>query len=742
MTPTRTDGADWLYVVGLVLLLALFAAGMALAFKAAQPEVPVSIQATTADDGTPVDPGAGSQALHVPVHPGGEVMATPLSFKLPPSGESDARWVVWVSRGVADTIALEGADWRSPTRDFFHPAPTAGVLASGYVFPLPGDWSGDVQLRLEMRGAMPGSVRVRVLREGAALRLEQRGAVIAAFIYGSLLMLTLLMLALYSAARDRIFLVFCSANVLALLALAAINGHLYQVPLLRAMAWWRGQGLWALGLLAAGAALQLLSRYASTQERHPRVARWVDGYCLLLGLLAAVCLLGWEGTLQWIVTAGPWLVLFTLGCGVLLAAEAARRRVRLAGPIAITLLLVAVALYGGEIGFFAPGTDPIWLHYGYQMVLVVFAATLAVGMVDRVGVYRNQRDEDRQARADSEMRMRHETARASLSDALQSNLQTLGPGDVEWTALRLLLEHLLPHVPVEFAAAVAHGFQGHDICMVMPRSAQAEVDSLVATRRLQLKREAVKRLSLQQPVTAPDRDGIIATEALVPLPIHAPGWGMLMLRRSGEQRFLDEELALAEEMVRLVMVNVEQALSAINLRRSAELDALTGTFNRRTIDQWLQRCFTDAERNDQAVSVLFVDLDHFKRINDDYGHACGDQCLRRVAATLHQSLSAGDLLGRYGGEEFIVILPGRGGAAARVAGERLRQAIQDLRIECEGRTLEVTVSIGLATRLGPDEKPASTVDRADKALYAAKREGRNCVRVAPAVFEGRTGGTA
>src|SRR5690606_445642 len=116
----------------------------------------------------------------------------------------------------------------------------------------------------------------------------------------------------------------------------------------------------------------------------------------------------------------------------------------------------------------------------------------------------------------------------------------------------------------------------------------------------------------------------------------------------------------------------DQAVAAIQLRRSAEVDALTGSFNRRTIDQWMSRAFAEAERDDQPVSVLFIDLDHFKSINDRHGHACGDFCLRNVASVLRGALPEGDLFGRYGGEEFIAVLPGRAGAAARVIGEQLR----------------------------------------------------------------------
>jgi diguanylate cyclase (GGDEF)-like protein len=220
----------------------------------------------------------------------------------------------------------------------------------------------------------------------------------------------------------------------------------------------------------------------------------------------------------------------------------------------------------------------------------------------------------------------------------------------------------------------------------------------------------------------------------VPLQVRAPGWGLLMLQREGGEGFSTEEMALAGEFARLATLHADEALAAYQLRRSAELDALTGAFNRRSIDQWLARAFLDASRRQQALSLLFIDIDHFKSINDRLGHAGGDHCLREVAAALRGALQEGDLLGRYGGEEFIALLPGRAGADAREMGERLRATVERSEIEYEGRGERVTVSIGVATRLERESTPAAAIERADKALYAAKRGGRNCVHVAPAVF--------
>jgi diguanylate cyclase (GGDEF)-like protein len=191
---------------------------------------------------------------------------------------------------------------------------------------------------------------------------------------------------------------------------------------------------------------------------------------------------------------------------------------------------------------------------------------------------------------------------------------------------------------------------------------------------------------------------------------------------------------VAGEFARLTLVGIEHARAAAALQRSAELDALTGTFNRRTIDQWLARGFGEAVRSGHPISVLFIDLDRFKSINDRYGHGCGDACLRAVAQVLHAATGEGDLLGRYGGEEFIAVLPGRGGAAARDIGEQMRLAVECIPFEWEGQRVALTASVGVATRLPDETLPASLVERADKALYVAKRNGRNCVHVAPAVF--------
>ncbi|RZA15062.1 MAG: GGDEF domain-containing protein, partial [Lysobacteraceae bacterium] len=219
---------------------------------------------------------------------------------------------------------------------------------------------------------------------------------------------------------------------------------------------------------------------------------------------------------------------------------------------------------------------------------------------------------------------------------------------------------------------------------------------------------------------------------VVPLRVPAPGWGALVAPLGGRRLLIEDRDALAE-LARVAMLHLDEAQAACQLRHTAERDALTGTLNRRTLDLLVVREFKLA--SSQPLSVLFIDIDWFKRVNDTHGHACGDECLRRVATALRGALRPADSMGRYGGEEFLVLLPGQDGASARVAAERLRQAVERMPVAWQDDVLQLTVSIGLATRRDGDGQPANLLARADKALYRAKHEGRNRVCAASAYVE-------
>ncbi|MGY6567053.1 MAG: GGDEF domain-containing protein [Halomonadaceae bacterium] len=168
--------------------------------------------------------------------------------------------------------------------------------------------------------------------------------------------------------------------------------------------------------------------------------------------------------------------------------------------------------------------------------------------------------------------------------------------------------------------------------------------------------------------------------------------------------------------------------SELKLTRLATVDPLTGLANRaRLIDVFLWEQ-AQARRNGTPLSLLMLDLDRFKRINDEYGHEAGDAVLVAFARMLQQRLREIDLISRFGGEEFLVLLNNTDGKRAFAVAEVLRQSLEQLDIEYQGKILKLTVSIGVA-EYGPDGLDLDTLSRvADKRLYQAKASGRNCVR--------------
>ncbi|TBU86386.1 GGDEF domain-containing protein [Phytopseudomonas dryadis] len=203
--------------------------------------------------------------------------------------------------------------------------------------------------------------------------------------------------------------------------------------------------------------------------------------------------------------------------------------------------------------------------------------------------------------------------------------------------------------------------------------------------------------------------------------------GELAFRR--RQRFSDDELAQLESLLASLLFPLRNALMYRVAIQSALRDPLTDTGNRIAMDQVLQREVELSRRNQQPLSLLMLDLDHFKRINDEHGHGAGDQVLKAVASTLKNQLRNIDMVFRYGGEEFLVLLSGTHREGAAQVGERLRQAIVDLQCVAQGLPIELSISLGCASLL-PGESADSLLRRADSALYSAKRSGRNRLAMA------------
>ncbi len=167
------------------------------------------------------------------------------------------------------------------------------------------------------------------------------------------------------------------------------------------------------------------------------------------------------------------------------------------------------------------------------------------------------------------------------------------------------------------------------------------------------------------------------------------------------------------------------------LEESSRTDGLTKLLNRNHWEYCLSREFKRHDRSDCSVSLIMFDLDHFKAINDNYGHLAGDEVLRRVSDTARDTVRDTDIVGRYGGEEFGIILTDSSLVAAEKLAERLRKNIENLDVEFDGLIIKMTASIGIAEYVGEIEKHEQLIDRADQALYHSKDRGRNCATSYP-----------
>ncbi len=223
----------------------------------------------------------------------------------------------------------------------------------------------------------------------------------------------------------------------------------------------------------------------------------------------------------------------------------------------------------------------------------------------------------------------------------------------------------------------------------------------------------------------PFKTGDEGSVLLLPLTYERELLGMLVLYSGKKESLSSHQIELLELLGNQASSSLANAKLHEEIERMASTDGLTGLFNHRTFQERLSAEFKRRERISVPLSLLLIDIDFFKKINDTYGHPAGDEVLRGVAGVVRETIRNIDIPARYGGEEFAAILPGTDGEGAQSMAERLRTAIAGKTFSIDGKSLEVTVSIGVATSPHDTDNKEGLIEKADQALYHAKRDGRN-----------------
>jgi len=203
----------------------------------------------------------------------------------------------------------------------------------------------------------------------------------------------------------------------------------------------------------------------------------------------------------------------------------------------------------------------------------------------------------------------------------------------------------------------------------------------------------------------------------------------VIIRDITEKRRSHDAVSRANESLRIQLKEIESLQN--HLRELATRDSLTGLFNRRYLDETLERELARAKRYVYDISLMMIDIDHFKRLNDTRGHKAGDQVLKELGNFLLTSVRQGDIVCRYGGEEFLIIMPGVHISDAHARAEKLCADFSNLSVFYEEHKLHATISIGVSVFPSHGNTSDEIISAADSAMYAAKQAGRNTVRVKP-----------
>ena len=510
-----------------------------------------------------------------------------------------------------------------------------------------------------------------------------------------------------------------------------LSAMLSAAGCLLAQPWWRFPGLgdalqhlfavWlanAAGTLFFAPPLLFLRRRDGLEPAIPRRASslevaTVSGATLLT---AALLFLGLNEPHD-LYAAVPYLLIIPLMW------TAARVSLRSAHWLAFGILLLALAGAAGGDGVFRDSPSGLALLNAGMMVLSQSVTLLIMGAL--IAERGSAEERLRRANHGLEEKVAERTAQLAESEASQKQLVNAAP-------FPLVLSRLSDGVITYANERAEHMFKGrlqsmqgltvHDF--YVEAGTRDEVSALLRDKG-QLRDHEVR---LQ------DTAGRVFWALISCTLVRSAGALHVItgINDISERKRLEHSLKTANEALRQHLNEIESRQSG--LKEQLVRDPLTGVFNRRYLDDTLPRVMAHTLALGKPLALLMLDADHFKRINDTYGHKAGDCVLSTLGARLRDNLRSNDIVCRYGGEEFLIVLPGMSLEHAIAKAEQLRRVVQQVPIEALDHTLNVTVSIGLACSPLHAEDAESLVHAADTALYAAKSSGRDriCVAELPA----------
>lgn len=354
----------------------------------------------------------------------------------------------------------------------------------------------------------------------------------------------------------------------------------------------------------------------------------------------------------------------------------------------------------------------------------------------RFSVAERRVESNRARRAAETARTRSLHRLAALREIHRSILTAEAAESIAAAALR----HLSPLVPFDAAAVQSFDFlaqEAHELLLserglgLAARGSDADLDDYgVDFDFLQGRTRVAADLRLEAGSAVEEALAAAGLGAFVHIPLIARSAlvGSVYLARSADRPFLADELEILGEVGESLAVALHDASLYDEVKRLSTTDELTGLASRRHLFDSGRMEFDRNRRYRHPMAVIMLDVDHFKRVNDSHGHAVGDEVLKGIAGRCRAGIRSIDILGRYGGEEFALVLPETDLKAGALVAERLRTAVAAEPLESTAGPIAVTVSCGVAEMTAETPTFESLLDAADRRLYRAKQDGRNCTR--------------